>query len=87
MKAILFLSLVCALAVTSRAGDRSPVGSNIVALEKAWNQAYKFRDKTALSHILHDSLVLVNDGGSLQTKGSFLASIACRSRWMRTGGA
>ena len=75
MRVFLFLGLVCALAVTSGAGDRSPVESNIVALEKAWNQAYKFRDKTALSHILHDSLVLVNDDGSLQTKGSFLASI------------
>jgi len=49
MKVFLFLSLVCALAVASGAGDRSPVGLNIVVLEKAWNQAYKFRDKTALS--------------------------------------
>jgi ketosteroid isomerase-like protein len=71
-----------ALALTSIIAQASPaqaqgnsVESKIIAIEKAWNQAYKFRDKKALSLILHDSIVLVNDDGSLQPKGSFLDSI------------
>jgi ketosteroid isomerase-like protein len=50
-------------------------GSKIVALEKAWNQAYKFRDKKALTEILHDSMILVNDDGSLLSRAIFLASV------------
>ena len=44
-------------------------------MEKAWNQAYTFRDKKALGQILHDPLVLVNYDGSLQSKDIFLASV------------
>ncbi|HEY3973692.1 MAG TPA: nuclear transport factor 2 family protein [Candidatus Sulfotelmatobacter sp.] len=58
------------------AQDKSDAAvSKIIALEKAWNQAYKFRDKKALTEILHDSIVLVNDDGSLQSRSGFLASI------------
>jgi ketosteroid isomerase-like protein len=51
------------------------IESKIVAMEKAWNQAYKFRDKKALGEILQDSVVLVNDDGSMQTKALFLATM------------
>jgi ketosteroid isomerase-like protein len=64
-----------AMAVTAAAQDNGSVESKIIAIEKAWNQAYKFRDKKALGEILHDSMVLVNDDGSLQSKGAFLASV------------
>lgn len=58
------------------AQDHSDVGeSKIIALEKAWNQAYKFRDKKALGELLHDSIILVNDDGSVLTKATFLASV------------
>jgi ketosteroid isomerase-like protein len=63
------------MAVTAVAQDNGSVESKIIAIEKAWNQAYKFRDKKALGEILHDSMVLVNDDGSLQSKGAFLASV------------
>jgi ketosteroid isomerase-like protein len=63
------------MAVTAAAQDNGSVESKIIAIEKAWNQAYKFRDKKALGEILHDSMVLVNDDGSLQSKGAFLASV------------
>jgi ketosteroid isomerase-like protein len=49
--------------------------SKIVALEQLWNQAYKSGDTKALDKILDDSIVLVNDDGSIQTKGEFLASV------------
>jgi|SRR5271154_5202504 len=75
MKLLCFLGLLCALAAPIAAEDNSSVESKIIAMEKAWNQAYKFRDKKALGEILHDSIVLVNDDGSLQSKGVFLASV------------
>ncbi len=49
--------------------------SKIIALEKAWNQAYKFRDKKALTAILHDSVILINDDGTLQSRAAFLAGV------------
>jgi ketosteroid isomerase-like protein len=46
-----------------------------MTLEKLWNQAYKAGDAKALSSILDNSLVLVEDDGSLKTKAEFLATI------------
>ena len=55
-------------------GDTA-IASKIVALEKAWNQAYKMADTRALDAILDDSIVLINDDGSLQLKREFLKSV------------
>jgi ketosteroid isomerase-like protein len=49
--------------------------SKIIALEQLWNQAYKSGDIRALDSILDDAIVLVNDDGSMQTKGEFLAGV------------
>ena len=62
---------VCASAQDPDAAARDQV----LALEKAWNQAYKAGDTKALASILDNSLVLVEDDGSLKTKFEFLASI------------
>ena len=51
------------------------IEGKIVALEKLWNQAYKSGDAKALDSILDDSIVLINDDGSIQTKKEFLASV------------
>ncbi len=51
------------------------VRSKIIALEKAWNQAYKLGDRRALDGILDDQIVLINDDGTVQTKAQFLASV------------
>ena len=75
MKLLCVVCIVCALTAPVVAQDNGSVESKIIAMEKAWNQAYKFRDKKALGEILHDSIVLVNDDGSLQSKGIFLASV------------
>lgn len=72
-----FLMLVaCALAVAV-AQDEGPaaVQTKIVALEKAWNQAYKLGDTKALDTILDDGIVLINDDGSMQSKAEFLAGV------------
>jgi ketosteroid isomerase-like protein len=74
---VLLMTVVCAIPLILPAqdeGDRA-TQSKIVALEKAWNQAYKLADRKALDELLDDQLVLVNDDGSVQDKGEFLASI------------
>ena len=52
--------------------DAGLIKSRIIALEKAWNQAYKLRDTKAIDSLLSDDVVLVNDDGSLQNKIVFL---------------
>jgi ketosteroid isomerase-like protein len=73
----LLLALLCApsLLVSAQNDTNSGVQSKIIALEKAWNQAYKLGDTRALQAILDDRIVLINDDGSIQTKAEFLASV------------
>jgi len=75
VKLFFCLTLLSILTISALAQDNVSVESKIVAIEKAWNQAYKLRDKKALGEILHDSIVLVNDDGSLQSKTVFLSSV------------
>lgn len=49
--------------------------SQVLSLERLWNQAYKVGDTRALASILDNALVLVEDDGSLKTKAEFLASV------------
>jgi ketosteroid isomerase-like protein len=68
--------LLCAFsAPISAEEDEATARAQVLALEKAWNQAYKAGDVKALSAILDNSLVLVEDDGSLKTKSEFLASV------------
>jgi ketosteroid isomerase-like protein len=71
------LAFVCAVSAFGIGQDdpASGITSKIVALEKAWNQAYKLADRKALDALLDDQIVLVNDDGSMQSKAQFLASI------------
>jgi ketosteroid isomerase-like protein len=55
--------------------DRTSIQTKIIALEKAWNQAFKYRDKKALAEILDDSMILANDDGSLQSRTAFMAGV------------
>ena len=73
---VLMASLVCALTapVTAQV-DEATARAQVLALEKLWNQAYKAGDVNALSALLDNSLVLVEDDGSLRTKSEFLASV------------
>src|SRR3989454_5077974 len=73
----LLVGLVGAMALFVLAQDNNDAGtqSKIIALEKAWNQAYKLADRKALDALLDDQIVLVNDDGSLQNKAEFLASL------------
>ena len=66
--------LLCATSLFAQESDASIQGK-INALEKLWNQAYKSGDTKALDSILDDSIVLINDDGSIQSKKEFLASV------------
>lgn len=68
-------ALVCAASLLAVGQDDSSVQSKIIALEKAWNQAYKLGDRRALDGILDDQIVLINDDGTAQTKAEFLAGV------------
>jgi ketosteroid isomerase-like protein len=74
--ALSIVALLCVSAVRiSAQGDEATARAQVLALEKAWNQAYKAGDTKALAAILDNSLVLVEDDGSLKTKSEFLASV------------
>jgi len=75
MKILWLLLLVGTFFSPLLAQDDAATVSKIVALEKAWNQAYKLRDTKAVDALLDDGIVLVNDDGSLLSKGAFLAVI------------
>lgn len=77
--AVIILVAAMALSVRAQNDNDSATKSRIVALEQLWNQAYKSADAKALDSILDDSIVLVNDDGSVQTKKEFLASVKSSS--------
>ena len=65
----LILGLCIALVLVAADEDREAgVRSKIVALEKAWNQAYKLGDTKSLDALLDDHVVLINDDGSTQAR-------------------
>jgi len=66
---------VMALLVPAQDNDEAGTQSKIIALEKAWNQAYKLGDRRSLDVLLDDHIVLINDDGTVQTKTQFLASV------------
>lgn len=73
---IVIACLCCISAVNAVAPeDEAAARAQVLALEKAWNQAYKAGDSKALDAILDNSLVLVEDDGSLKTKSEFLGSV------------
>lgn len=74
------LAVVCGVAAIVYGQDNDAAArAQVLGLEKAWNQAYKAGDVKALSAILDNSLVLVEDDGSLKTKSEFLASVKAAS--------
>lgn len=74
--ALSIVALLCAPVPPVSAQDSDAAArAQVLALEKAWNQAYKAGDVKALSAILDNALVLVEDDGSLKTKSEFLVTV------------
>jgi ketosteroid isomerase-like protein len=72
-----WMAAVCAMSLLAGAQENTDaaVQGKVTALEKLWNQAYKSGDTKALDAILDDSIVLINDDGSVQSKKEFLESV------------
>jgi Domain of unknown function (DUF4440) len=83
----LLIVCLCSASLILSAQDDADgaIQSKIIALEKAWNQAYKHADRRALDRLLDDRIVLLNDDGSVQTKAEFLASVT-KSKCSTTAG-
>jgi hypothetical protein len=64
----LVVLVVYAFPVAAQDASDAAIQSKIVALEKAWNQAYKAGDAKALDELLDNSIVLINDDGSVQSR-------------------
>ena len=73
------LLCLCAASTLVLGQDDAESQSKIVALERAWNQAYKSGDTQSLDSLLDNSVVLINDDGSVQTKADFLGSLKAAS--------
>jgi len=69
------LVIVLVAACSAFAQSDSDAQAKVIALEKAWNQAYKMGDTKALGGLLDDAIVLVEDDGTMKTKAMFLASV------------
>lgn len=80
-RVLLTLLIATACPALGQSASDAATKTKIVAMEGAWNQAYKSGDAKALDAILDNAVVLVNDDGSVQTKAEFLASVkAARSQ-------
>lgn len=77
--AICLLALLSVATFISAQDSDAAARAQVLGLEKAWNQAYKSGDVKALSQILDNGLVLVEDDGSLKTKSEFLATVKAAS--------
>jgi ketosteroid isomerase-like protein len=75
MKRACWLLILVSTSLSAQTDSDSAIQAKIVALEKAWNQAYKIADTKALGQILDDSIVLIEDDGSVESKSQFLASV------------
>jgi ketosteroid isomerase-like protein len=73
---IVLVAIACLLLLAAEQDDSdAQARSQVLALEKLWNQAYKAGDTKALGSILDSNLVLVEDDGSLKTRAQFLSSV------------
>lgn len=73
---VFLMAVFSATSLFLQAQDSEPaVRSKVIALEQAWNQAYKAGDTRALDAILDNDIVLINDDGSVQSKVEFLGSV------------
>ena len=67
---VLLLAASCTHPAAAQTREEAAVSGKIVALEKAWNQAYKAGDKRALGEILDENIVLINDDGASRPRSN-----------------
>ncbi len=77
MKTILcMLAVLFTTSFVAHGGDADASARvEILALERAWNQAYQDGDAKAITSLFDDSLVMIEGDGSIKTKSQYLASV------------
>ena len=81
-KFLTLLLAVAALAFTVRLQGRAKAADNetqLIQLERSWNQAEMGRDAGAIASLFDDSLVYVDYDGSLRNRAEYLRSVATPS--------
>jgi hypothetical protein len=78
IKPILFCLVVVGsvFAQTPKAASYTSETSNLVALERMWNQAQVSRDATAIAGMIGDRFVNTEYDGEVSNRGKFLADFA-----------
>ena len=77
--AVVLVTVISAATLSAQTDSEGDARTKVIALEKAWNQAYKIGDAKALGTLLDDAIVLIQDDGSLQSKAQFLAGMKSTS--------
>jgi len=72
---IVIAALVLGVLIQDRA-DASDEETQLILLERAWNQAETGGDPSALARLFEDTLVYVDYDGSLLNKAEYLRSVA-----------
>jgi ketosteroid isomerase-like protein len=81
-KFLTLLLAVAALAFTVRLQGRAKAGDDetqLIQLERSWNQAEMGRDAGAIASLFDDTLVYVDYDGSLRNRTEYLRSVASPS--------
>jgi hypothetical protein len=84
--ALLFVLSATVLLVSMQSSPDAAIQTKIIALEKAWNQAYKRADTRALNLILDDHIVLIKMMAARRPNRSFYpasSKLMCRSNRFR----
>jgi ketosteroid isomerase-like protein len=81
-KVLILLLVVAALAFTARIQGRAKAADDetqLIQLERSWNQAEMGRDAGAIASLFDDTLVYVDYDGSLRNRAEYLRSVASPS--------
>jgi hypothetical protein len=73
---LFLLGVSCAFAQSPKAVSFSAQTSNLIALERAWNQAQVSRDSRAIAAMIGDRFVNTEYDGEVSNRGKFLADFA-----------
>jgi len=70
------LAAVCGYAQTAKPASYTSETSNLIALERMWNEAQVSRDATAVASMIGDRFVNTEYDGEVSDRGKFLADFA-----------
>jgi hypothetical protein len=72
------LAVLAGMAASGQQDHEAEVGSKVLALEHAWNQAESLKDLTALDSLFDNGVAYVDFDGTLVTKAEYLLRVKSR---------